>query len=104
MPLNREILKLSAFSVTVVALFFAAGFFRSLARGEAKDFVRLPAVLSSEFTSSLIKLNVKDYTQTAMDPTDDCTVWYVGDYIKKGASYYSSRIGAFRMPGCGKKR
>lgn len=58
MPLNREILKLSAFSVTVVALFFAAGFFRSLARGEAKDFVRLPAVLSSEFTSSLIKLNV----------------------------------------------
>ena len=42
----------------------------------------------------------EDYTQTAIDPSDDCTIWYVGDYIKKGATNYSSRIGAFRMPGC----
>ena len=28
----------------------------------------------------------QDYTQTAIDPSDDCTIWYVGDYIKKGAS------------------
>ena len=42
----------------------------------------------------------EDYTQTAIDPSDDCTIWYVGDYIKKGAASYSSRIGAFRMPGC----
>jgi hypothetical protein len=27
----------------------------------------------------------EDYTQTAIDPVDDCTIWYVGDYIKKGA-------------------
>ncbi len=27
----------------------------------------------------------QDYTQTALDPDDDCTIWYVGDYIKKGA-------------------
>ncbi|PWT96280.1 MAG: hypothetical protein C5B55_00185 [Blastocatellia bacterium] len=44
----------------------------------------------------------EDYTQTAMDPSDDCTIWYVGDYLKKGAQFYSSRIGAFRFPGCGK--
>jgi hypothetical protein len=43
----------------------------------------------------------QDYTQTAIDPSDDCTIWYVGDYIKKGAASYSSRIGAFRLPGCG---
>jgi hypothetical protein len=43
----------------------------------------------------------QDYTQTAVDPSDDCTIWYVGDYIKKGAASYSSRIGGFRMPGCG---
>jgi len=43
----------------------------------------------------------EDYTQTAVDPSDDCTIWYVGDYMKKGATNYSSRIGAFRMPGCG---
>ena len=42
----------------------------------------------------------EDYTQTAVDPSDDCTVWYVGDYLKQGETNYSSRIGAFRMPGC----
>jgi hypothetical protein len=44
----------------------------------------------------------EDYTTTAMDPSDDCTIWYVGDYLKKDASSYSTRIGAFRMPGCGR--
>jgi hypothetical protein len=39
----------------------------------------------------------QDYTQTAMDPADDRTIWYVGDYIKKGATSYSTRIGAFRI-------
>jgi hypothetical protein len=42
----------------------------------------------------------QDYTQTAMDPDDDCTIWYVGDYVKRGAASYSSRIGAFKLPGC----
>jgi hypothetical protein len=46
----------------------------------------------------------EDYTQTAVDPVDDCTIWYVGDYVKKDATSYSSRIGAFRMPGCSKKK
>jgi hypothetical protein len=45
-------------------------------------------------------LRWEDYTQTAMDPSDDCTIWYVGDYIKKDAAGYSSRIGALRLPGC----
>ena len=39
----------------------------------------------------------EDYTQTAIDPSDDCTIWYVGDYLKKGAKSYSTRIGAFRL-------
>jgi hypothetical protein len=42
----------------------------------------------------------EDYTQTAMDPSDDCTIWYVGDYLKKDADAYSTRIGSFRLPGC----
>jgi hypothetical protein len=42
----------------------------------------------------------EDYTQTAVDPGDDCTIWYAGDYIRKGETNYSSRIGAFRLPGC----
>lgn len=43
----------------------------------------------------------EDYAQTAIDPSDDCTIWYAGDYLKKGAAGYSTRIGAFRLPGCG---
>jgi hypothetical protein len=35
-----------------------------------------------------------------MDPSDDCTIWYVGDYVKKDASTYSTRVGAFKIPGC----
>jgi hypothetical protein len=38
-----------------------------------------------------------DYSQTAVDPTDDRMIWYVGDYLKKGAKNYSTRIGAFRL-------
>jgi len=45
-------------------------------------------------------LRWEDYTTTAIDPSDDCTVWYVGDYLKKDATTYSTRIGGFRMPGC----
>ena len=45
-------------------------------------------------------LRWEDYAQTSMDPGDDCTIWYVGDYYKKDAANYSTRIGAFRLPGC----
>jgi hypothetical protein len=39
----------------------------------------------------------EDFAQTAIDPSDDYTIWYVGDYLKKDASNYSTRIGAFRL-------
>lgn len=48
-------------------------------------------------------LRWEDYTQTAVDPSDDCTIWYVGDYLRKDAANYSTRIAAVRMPGCGGK-
>jgi hypothetical protein len=47
-------------------------------------------------------LRWEDYTQTAIDPSDDCTIWYVGDYLRKGDATYSSRIGAFRLGNCGR--
>jgi hypothetical protein len=40
----------------------------------------------------------QDYAQTAIDPSDDRTIWYAGDYLKKRAASYSTRIGAFRLP------
>ncbi len=45
-------------------------------------------------------LRWEDYTQTAIDPSDDCTFWYVGDYLREGSETYGSKIGAFRLPGC----
>jgi hypothetical protein len=58
------------------------------------------AVLVEGEAAQISTVRWQDYTQTAVDPDDDCTIWYVGDYLKKGASSYSTRIGAFRIPGC----
>lgn len=58
------------------------------------------AVLVNGEAAQTNTLRWEDYTQTAIDPDDDCTIWYVGDYLKDGATSYSTRIGAFRMPGC----
>jgi hypothetical protein len=58
------------------------------------------SVLVEGEASQTNTLRWEDYTQTAVDPNDDCTIWYVGDYLKKGATSYSTRIGAFRLPGC----
>jgi hypothetical protein len=42
----------------------------------------------------------EDYAQTAIDPSDDCTIWYAGDYVKAGAATYSTRVAAVRFPDC----
>jgi hypothetical protein len=60
------------------------------------------AILAEGAAPQTATLRWEDYTTTAMDPADDCTIWYVGDYFKKDAPSYSTRIGAFRMPGCGR--
>jgi hypothetical protein len=58
------------------------------------------AVLATGTASQTNTLRWEDYTATAVDPSDDCTIWYVGDYIMNGAVSYSTRIAAFRLPGC----
>jgi hypothetical protein len=57
-------------------------------------------VLAEGAAAQTNTLRWEDYATTAMDPSDDCTFWYVGDYLKAGAPSYTSRIGAFRLPGC----
>jgi hypothetical protein len=54
-------------------------------------------ILAEGEASQERNLRWEDYTQTAIDPSDDLTIWYVGDYLKKGANSYSTRIGAFRI-------
>ena len=58
------------------------------------------SVLATGQAAQTTTLRWEDYTQTAIDPVDDCTIWYVGDYLKAGAANYSTRIGAFRLSGC----
>jgi GH18 family chitinase len=58
------------------------------------------AVLVHGQASQQSTLRWEDYTTLALDPTDDCTFWYVGDYLKAGQTGYTTRIGAFRLPGC----
>ena len=57
-------------------------------------------VLAKGEASQTNTLRWEDYTTTAMDPSDDCTFWYVGDYLKQGDTGYRTRIGSFRLPNC----
>ena len=58
------------------------------------------AVLARGEASQKNTLRWEDYTTAAMDPSDDCTFWYVGDYLKEGDASYRTRIGSFRLPNC----
>jgi hypothetical protein len=55
------------------------------------------AVLAAGEAAQTTTVRWEDYSQTAIDPSDDCTIWYVGDYLKKDALTYSTRIGAYRL-------
>ena len=46
-----------------------------------------------------------DYTDLTVDPTDDCTFWYVNEYYTaagqaSSTAGWQTRIAAFRLPGC----
>ena len=46
-----------------------------------------------------------DYTDITVDPTDDCTFWYVNQYYTLAGQMSSpagwqTRIGSFKLPGC----
>ncbi len=42
-----------------------------------------------------------DYTSMNIDPTDDCTFWYVNEYYQiTELAAFQTRIGSFELPGC----
>jgi hypothetical protein len=57
-------------------------------------------VLAKGEASQTNTMRWEDYTTTAMDPSDDCTFWYVGDYMKEVDTAYRTKIGSFRLPNC----
>jgi hypothetical protein len=43
-----------------------------------------------------------DYTEMSVDPSDDCTFWYVNEYEPSNGSFnWHTRIGSFKFPSCG---
>lgn len=58
------------------------------------------SVLAEGQASQIPSLRWEDYTTMAVDPSDDCTFWFVGNYLKNGATSSTTRIGSFRVPGC----
>lgn len=42
-----------------------------------------------------------DYTSMNVDPSDDCTFWYVNEYFATTGTQWTMRAGSFRFPGCG---
>jgi hypothetical protein len=75
-------------------------FARRLANDPLGKLTLREAVLVEGEAAQTNTMRWEDDTQTAVDPRDDCIIGYVGDYYKKDATGYSTRIGAFRMPGC----
>lgn len=58
------------------------------------------SVLAEGQASQTTGLRWEDYTNVALDPADDCTFWFVGNYLKPGAASSTTRIGSFLVPGC----
>jgi hypothetical protein len=43
-----------------------------------------------------------DYSSLRIDPADDCTFWYINEYLaSSGAFNWKTRIGSFKFSGCG---
>jgi hypothetical protein len=43
-----------------------------------------------------------DYSSLVIDPADDCTFWYVNEYIPANGTFnWKTRIGSFKLAGCG---
>jgi len=58
------------------------------------------SVLVDGQASQTASLRWEDYTNITVDPADDCTFWFVGNYLKNGATSSITRIGSFKVPGC----
>jgi len=64
-------------------------------KGQGLNFKEV--ILAEGEASQSTTLRWEDYTQTAVDPSDEDIIWYVGDYLKKGNQDYSTRIAAVKI-------
>jgi hypothetical protein len=58
------------------------------------------SVLAEGQASQKGSLRWEDYTNIIVDPSDDCTFWFVGNYLKSGAASSTTRVGSFVLRHC----
>jgi len=68
--------------------------------GDPKGQLTYHESVLAEGQGSQAAMRWEDYTNIAVDPSNDCTFWFAGNYIKKGATTSTTRIGSFVVPGC----
>jgi hypothetical protein len=57
-------------------------------------------ILADGQASQTSTLRWEDYTNITVDPSDECTFWFAGNYLKAGAASPTTRIAAVALPGC----
>jgi hypothetical protein len=57
-------------------------------------------ILAEGQASQTNSLRWEDYTNITVDPSDECTFWFAGNYLKAGATSSTTRITAVALPGC----
>jgi len=81
---------------------------RYTGRLQADPLGQLPlgeAVLIDGSGSQTASARWGDYSSMNIDPTDDCTFWYVNEYYQTTSAVgWQTRIGNFKLPGCGPGR
>lgn len=73
--------------------------------GDVLDTLSLPETSGIEGGGSQTGTNRwGDYSSLNVDPADDCTFWFTGEYYAStSAASWSTRILSFSLPGCGNK-
>ena len=58
------------------------------------------SVLAEGQASQTGSLRWEDYTNIVVDPSDDCTFWFAGNYLQSGGGSSTTRIGSFVVRHC----
>ena len=76
--------------------------FATRAAGDALGTLGTESIIVNGGGSQLSNLSRwGDYTQMSLDPVDDCTFWYTGQYLKADGTFnWSTRIASFKIIGC----
>lgn len=89
------------YSVSSAAVFPSLRFAGRLATDPAGTLPQGENVILNGSFSQNFTTRWGDYSSMNLDPVDDCTFWYTGEYVATAGGNWGTRIAAFRFPGCG---